>query len=202
MESRYKTCLWSQGTALEVLAGTAKRVRLMVDPTRPAGHPDPTIYTGTPSTQFHGKRLHIPLKRSHPYFESSASPRVSKTSRSLWTDCKQIQNFSKTVEERGSPCRKVFRQDCKLSLLQGTVLVFILSGFVFFFSMLIRWITDFICIQSLKRIDGWLVCGCQCVHWRFPPNSLSTFFPSLMLRASSDFKEPEKTQRKRGIWPN
>lgn len=56
--------------------------------------------------------------------------------------------------ERGSPDRKVFRQDCKLSLLQGIVLVFILSGFIFFFfSMLIRLITDFICIQPLKRID-------------------------------------------------
>ena len=142
-----------------MLAGTAKRVRLTADPTRLAGHPDPTVYTGAPSTQLHGKRLHIPLKHSHLYFESSASPKVSETSRSLWTDCKQIQNFSKTGGgrgvERGSRYRKVFRQDCKLSLLQGIVLVFILSVFFFFFlfSMLIRLITDFICIQSLKRID-------------------------------------------------
>ena len=138
-----------------MLAGTAKRVRLTADPTRLAGHPDPTVYTGAPSTQLHGKQLHIPLKHSHLYFESSASPKVSETSRSLWTDCKQIQNFSKTGGERGSRYRKVFRQDCKLSLLQGIVLVFILSVFFFFifFSMLIRLITDFICIQSLKRID-------------------------------------------------
>ena len=115
-----------------MLAGTAKRVRLTADPTRLARRPDPTIYTGAPSTQLPSERLHIPLKCSHIYFESSASPKVSKTSRSLWTDCKQIQNFSKTVGERGSPDRKVFRQDCKLSLLQGIVLVFILSGFIFF----------------------------------------------------------------------
>lgn len=122
---------------------------------------------------------------------------LPKQSRCLASTATKFRIVTRQEAVKLSTRLENLHRDAKILLLLGIALVFILR---ISWSLSIRLIADFICIQFLKRTDDWFLFFLfECIQKRFAPNSLFTP-PSLVSSAWGFLQLQRNRKRLRGKW--